>query len=577
MSSSKTTPSWHSEIDIRRKGSGYFLSQGRRLRFEPAEYVAFRAMPRVASNALGQEWVQWLHDLKNSQHEHVRRAASSAPLLTQVHLDEYYKGMLLKKRELDVLESSIEQLTAADSKVTEFLFEELGGNLSELDNTESAASDTTLFKEKERLTDGNWPLDATAVHAREILPVDDKDLGTSAASRPVKNRRKRGSKQSSATSTVNSIEAKQRRTDRRTARHAELDHSKFWKLSSSGRCVEEVLFDAAVNGCANVKMRSYTIDYDCERTRALFSEPEWEEMKAFDQFSLPKLPKSTGKYLMAVRNALLSDEHPASAAVPREDRYSCDLILRTILSWTSLYAEEPSAFANSALTEAFWCREAWPLLKNLLSDARGISMIDGEKQGTESARHRNHERRADMESATPRKRGGAKLDLVAHDFVSKRDWFVVESPKEWDQYSTKFLAELDVKLFRNLHLIAAHRLAEEHSAHFREEARFFSIYAGGRGFVTMEVRPCPTSQYVMLSHTYDEFTLPTITGSWTACIKATIAKYTECSRQREAATTERNNGTDDDSWLYRSSQRRTVYDPTLCSSPIGPEDDDPLM
>lgn len=146
---------------------------------------------------------------------------------------------------------------------------------------------------------------------------------------------------------------------------------------------------------------------------------------------------------------------------------------------TSLYAEEPSAFANSALTEAFWCREAWPLLMNLLSDVHGISMIDGEKQGFESAQHRNHERRADMESAPPRKRSGAKLDLVAHDFVNKLDWFVVENPKEWDQHSTKFLAELGVKLFRNLHLIAVHRLAEAPSADFREEARFFSIYAGG--------------------------------------------------------------------------------------------------
>ncbi|KAF9967711.1 hypothetical protein BGZ73_000401, partial [Actinomortierella ambigua] len=145
---------------------------------------------------------------------------------------------------------------------------------------------------------------------------------------------------------------------------------------------------------------------------------------------------------------------------------------------TSLYAQEPSAFTNTALTEAFWCREAWPLLKNLLSDVHGIAMIDGEKQGSESVRHRNHGRTADMESATPRKRCGAKLDLVAHDVVNKRDWFVVESPKEWDQQSTKFLSELDVKLFRNLHLIAAHRLAEEPASEFRQEARFFSIYAG---------------------------------------------------------------------------------------------------
>lgn len=106
-------------------------------------------------------------------------------------------------------------------------------------------------------------------------------------------------------------------------------------------------------------------------------------------------------------------------------------------------------------------------------------MIDGEKQGMESSRHRDRSRVTNLESTTARKRSGAKLDLIAHDSVNKRDWFVVESPKEWDEQSTKFLAELNVKVFRNLHLIAAHRLAELRNTEFRREARFFSLYAGG--------------------------------------------------------------------------------------------------
>ncbi|KAG0239021.1 hypothetical protein BGW41_007968 [Actinomortierella wolfii] len=254
-------------------------------------------------------------------------------------------------------------------------------------------------------------------------------------------------------------------------RHTDLDPTKFWKLTSSGRCVEDVLFDATMKGCATVKMRSYTIDFNCTRTRALFSEEEWQEMIAFDQFTLPKLPKSTTQYLMGVRSTVADDGHPSLVAVPREDH---DLRIRM-----SLYAQVPSAFTNMALTEAFWCREAWPLLKNLLSDVHGIAMIDGEKPGSESVRHRNHGRTTDMENTAPRKRSGAKLDLIAHDFVNKHDWFIVESPKEWDQQSTKFISELDVKLFRNLHLIAAHRLAEEPASEFRQKARFFSIYAGG--------------------------------------------------------------------------------------------------
>ncbi|KAF8925729.1 hypothetical protein BGZ47_003095, partial [Haplosporangium gracile] len=73
-----------------------------------------------------QEWTQWLLHLNRSKYERVRRAAISAPLLTEAHLDEYYTSKLLKKRRLTAIESSIEQVTAADSEVTEFLTKEFG-------------------------------------------------------------------------------------------------------------------------------------------------------------------------------------------------------------------------------------------------------------------------------------------------------------------------------------------------------------------------------------------------------------------------------------------------------------------
>lgn len=57
-------------------------------------------------------------------------------------------------------------------------------------------------------------------------------------------------------------------------------------------------------------------------------------------------------------------------------------------------------------------------------------------------------------------------------------------------------------------------------------------------------------------------------------MKATIATYNECIRkQEEAAVAVRDEDPDHDSWLYQPS-RPHVHDPTLCSSPIDPEDDD---
>ncbi|KAI7823521.1 hypothetical protein BC939DRAFT_158624 [Gamsiella multidivaricata] len=121
-------------------------------------------------------------------------------------------------------------------------------------------------------------------------------------------------------------------------------------------------------------------------------------------------------------------------------------------------------------------------MKGMLSDVDGLTMIDGEKAGLESGKRRDIVRKVDVETPTPREQSGRTLDLVARDTTNKRDWFVVENLKEWDEMSTKFLREVDVTLFKDLHLIASHRLREQPSIHFRSQARFFAIYSGGKPF-----------------------------------------------------------------------------------------------
>ncbi|KAG0013439.1 hypothetical protein BGZ82_002142 [Podila clonocystis] len=258
-----------------------------------------------------------------------------------------------------------------------------------------------------------------------------------------------------------------------------MDQHQFWRLRS-GRTVEEILYNASLKIEANFKMRSYTIDYDCERTKALFTKDEWKEMNVLNDFQLPKLPESTEMYLRDVRKAIVLEQHVASVPVPKEDRFSCELVLRSFLSWTQLYVSKPCPFGNKDLSESFWCREAWPIMKGLLSDVDGITMIDGEKAGLESGKRKNTGRKVDPEIPTARKKIGRKLDLVARDTTNKRDWLIVESLKEWDEVSTKYLRELDVSLFKDLHLIASHRLQELSSAQFRSEARFLSVYSGGK-------------------------------------------------------------------------------------------------
>ncbi|KAF9123858.1 hypothetical protein BGW39_008637 [Mortierella sp. 14UC] len=367
----------------------------------------------------------------------------------------------------------------------------------------------------------------------------------------------------------------------RKERFAAMDPSRFWKLRS-GRTVEEILYVPSLNMDANFKMRSYTIDFGCERTKAAFSDDEWMEMEELNDFQLPKLPESTERYLRDVRKALIKGQHVASVPVPEEDRYACELMLRAFLSWTQLYISKPCPFGNKDLSESFWCREAWPIMKVLLADVDGLTMIDGEKAGLESGKRRNTGRKVDTETPAPRKQAGRKVDLVARDTTNSRDWFIVESLKEWDEVSTKFLRELDVTLFKELHLIASHRLQEQPHSRFREQARFFSIYSGGRGFKTMEMRTCPFSSYTMLVQLYDSHILPSTTGTWKqqaqglahllqvrACAIATMKMYEACFNKKTEDDSEEEEEEDDSDgeWLYDFSSNH-AFDDTLGSSPM---------
>ncbi|KAF8933613.1 hypothetical protein BGZ47_010785 [Haplosporangium gracile] len=371
----------------------------------------------------------------------------------------------------------------------------------------------------------------------------------------------------------------------RKERFATMEQSQFWKLRS-GRTVEEIVFNASLRQKANFKMRSYTIDFDCERTKSLFTKSEWKEMKELDDFQLPTLPESTEKYLRDLRKALVKGQHVALVPVPDEDQYSCELLLRAFLSWKQLYISKPCPFGNKDLSESFWCREAWPIIKVLLADVDGITMIDGEKAGLESGKRKNMGRKVDTEAPAPRKQAGRKVDLVARDTTNNRDWLIVESLKEWDEVSTKFLRELDVTLFKDLHLIASHRLQEQPHNQFRKQARFFSMYSGGRGFKTMEMRTSPFSSYIMLVHMYDSYLLPSIPGTWKqqaqglahllqvrACATATVRMYEVTWNDETEDGNEEEEYNSDGEWLYNYSSNQ-VFDDTLGSSPMDPTSSD---
>ncbi|GJJ71644.1 hypothetical protein EMPS_03994 [Entomortierella parvispora] len=113
-----TSGGWNDGINERRKGAGYFLSQGGDLSFKPGDYIHHRALPRDQSAVLIHEWARWMSDLKQSSHEVARRTAVAASALTQDDIDEYYRVRVTVGREQDALESSKIQLHVTDQQLT---------------------------------------------------------------------------------------------------------------------------------------------------------------------------------------------------------------------------------------------------------------------------------------------------------------------------------------------------------------------------------------------------------------------------------------------------------------------------
>ncbi|KAG0002540.1 hypothetical protein BGZ80_005956 [Entomortierella chlamydospora] len=118
----------------------------------------------------------------------------------------------------------------------------------------------------------------------------------------------------------------------RINRYRSLNPDGFWVLSSN-RAVETVLFEESLKGNATYKIRSYTIDFNCELTQKLFTVQEWAEMSLLNRFELPKLPPTTEAYIKDVHKAIKTGKHAALIAVPEQDRFSCDMILVSLIKW----------------------------------------------------------------------------------------------------------------------------------------------------------------------------------------------------------------------------------------------------
>ncbi|KAG0002655.1 hypothetical protein BGZ65_002468 [Modicella reniformis] len=351
---------------------------------------------------------------------------------------------------------------------------------------------------------------------------------------------------------------------RRTERFQRLDASKFWRLGT-GKCVEESLFKASLTVDATIKIRSYTIDFECQATRKLFTDEEWVEIECQNHFALPLLPETTVEYLLKVKQAIIDRQPVVGVSLPTEDRVSSELILETFRVWERIYRKVPSPFVVQDLSEAYWGRKSWPLLMELLEDQDNIFMIDGEKMGLESSRRRNNGRQWKPDTKALRK-------LIARDVMDQKDWMIVERMEKWDKVSNKFLKESSCDLFRETHTIMTSRLQDTMNMGFKDEARFFGVYSGDRGFQSFELRPAGVGTYVSLFKQYPVYELPTLVTDMKAHVQGIVhllqLRLSMLNTIEAYRCTEEESEEQDNNWIYGNIHSGRDMETTLASSPI---------
>ncbi|GJJ68510.1 hypothetical protein EMPS_00856 [Entomortierella parvispora] len=366
---------------------------------------------------------------------------------------------------------------------------------------------------------------------------------------------------------------------RRTERFESLDASKFWKLST-GTCVEETLFKASLTADANIKIRSYAIDFECPITRRLFTDKEWNEIAERNQFVLPPLSKTTVDYLLKAKEAIIAQQSVVTVPLPMDDQGSCELAQATFQSWERMYRKIPSPFVVHDLSESYWGRKSWPLLMELLEDQDNIFMLDGEKMGLESSKRRNAGRQWKPDVKTPRKIIGRKLDLIARDVQDLKDWMIVERMRTWDEVSKKFMKETSYDLFRETHSIMTGRLQDTMNRNFKYKARFFGIYSGDRGYQSFELRPAGIGSHVSLFKEYPVYELPTSLGDMRAHIQGVVhlLQIRLCMIHTMRAYYLSEQDLEGDAWIYGNSRNERDVVPIVASSPIAsPEAWDPTL
>ncbi|CAG8602182.1 3322_t:CDS:10 [Diversispora eburnea] len=226
------------------------------------------------------------------------------------------------------------------------------------------------------------------------------------------------------------------------------DHK--WILTS-GKCVEDTLFEHCKELPNESLLHSWIIDLDDQEAEELFTTEEWNEIR--HEVQLPEVDETFVKSMMRFADVKTTRELrqvlATTSFLRKVDSYSRENHFDAEWADISTYYEDPNEPLKRLHLESWYDINVWShIVDHGLSDIFGMEIVRKESSSEAVSVRKNRKRAHKRYKKVPRKKMGYKMDGIFRTYINNIEYGAIEVAKKYDQ--TKLLAD-GFKLSKGMH------------------------------------------------------------------------------------------------------------------------------
>ncbi|RIA81831.1 hypothetical protein C1645_789518 [Glomus cerebriforme] len=221
-----------------------------------------------------------------------------------------------------------------------------------------------------------------------------------------------------------------------------------WRLST-GKYVEDALFDFGMVSNYEHLAHSFIIDPDDETYNSIFTEEELDEIRTYNRKEFPEISDDLLEYLLKYEKDSLEELREVLAEKEPWEGKNYDKSIHFDFEWVkrsmhNLINEYDNDNLKSGRHENWYLVHFWSLIDNSLSDLDNVYVARGEVCSNASANRKNRHRTSQGITRLKRKKLGRRSDLIIRK--NKREYGCSEAGRYFKGVNdTKILKERGLK------------------------------------------------------------------------------------------------------------------------------------